>query len=84
MITQLQLQRKKKSVLTGVLLAVFLGAYGGHKFYLGQIKIGLLYLVFFWTLIPYLIALFEAFNMGKTISNCNYKIALNISENLKK
>ena len=81
---QIQFQKKKKSVLTGVLLAVFLGAYDGHKFYLGQIKICSLYFAFFWTLIPYLIALFEAFNMGKTISNCNYKIALNISENLKK
>lgn len=80
---QIQFQKKKKSVLTAVLLAIFFGAYGGHKFYLGQIKSGFIYLAFFWTLIPLLIALYEVINMGKIISNQNYKIALDISKKLK-
>ncbi len=80
---QSQFQKKKKSVLGGVLIAILLGGYGGHKFYLGQIKIGLLYLAFFWTLIPLLIALYEAINMGKIIRNHNYKIALDISKKIK-
>ncbi len=80
---QSQFQKKKKSVLGGVLLAILVGAYGGHKFYLGQIKLGLLYLAFFWTFIPFLIALYEAINMGKIIRNHNYKIALDISKKIK-
>lgn len=34
------------------LLAFFCGGFGVHKFYLGRTVAGVLYLVFFWTLIP--------------------------------
>lgn len=44
-----------------ILLAFFLGGFGLHRFYLGQPKRGLLYLVFFWTLIPFLVSLLDAF-----------------------
>ncbi len=40
-------------------LAILLGGIGAHKFYLGSIFIGLLYLLFFWTAIPALIGLIE-------------------------
>jgi TM2 domain-containing membrane protein YozV len=43
-----------------VLLALFLGGIGGHKFYLGQSGQGVLYLLFFWTFIPAFVALLEA------------------------
>ncbi len=49
----------KRSLTIAALLALFLGGIGGHKFYLGQTKKGLLYLLFCWTLIPTLIALVE-------------------------
>jgi len=42
-----------------ILLAFFLGGFGGHKFYLGENVAGVLYLIFSWTLIPSLIALFD-------------------------
>ena len=45
--------------MTAALLALFLGGIGGHKFYLGQTGMGILYLLFFWTLIPALIAFIE-------------------------
>jgi TM2 domain-containing membrane protein YozV len=48
-----------KSKITAALLAWFLGAFGAHKFYLGQTGLGVLYLLFFWTLIPCLIAFVE-------------------------
>lgn len=41
------------------LFAFFLGAIGGHKFYLGQVGLGILYLLFFWTFIPALVAFIE-------------------------
>lgn len=49
-----------KSKTTAALLALFLGGLGIHKFYLGQRGQGILYLIFFWTFIPALIAFFEA------------------------
>ncbi len=48
-----------KSKTVAALLAFFLGGLGIHKFYLGENLAGILYLLFFWTLIPGLIAFFE-------------------------
>jgi ribosomal protein L40E len=44
---------------TAALLALFLGGLGAHKFYLGRTGMGLIYLVFCWTLVPALISLVE-------------------------
>lgn len=41
-------------------LAFLLGGLGVHKFYLGQVGLGIVYLIFCWTGIPMLIALIEA------------------------
>ncbi|MDJ0673890.1 MAG: NINE protein [Calothrix sp. MO_167.B42] len=43
------------------LLCFFLGGVGIHKFYLGQNLLGILYILFCWTLIPSLIAFVEFF-----------------------
>jgi TM2 domain-containing membrane protein YozV len=48
-----------KSRIAAALFAFFLGAVGAHKFYLGQIGLGVLYLLFFWTCIPAIIAFIE-------------------------
>lgn len=48
-----------KNKIIAALLAFFLGGLGIHKFYLGENLAGLLYLVFFWTFIPGIIAFFE-------------------------
>ena len=49
-----------KSRVAAILLALFLGGLGAHKFYLGQVGMRLLYLVFCWTGIPAIVALVEA------------------------
>ncbi len=41
------------------LLAIFLGSFGVHKFYLGKNGQGVLYLVFCWTGIPAFVAFIE-------------------------
>lgn len=48
-----------KSRIAAALLAFFLGSIGAHKFYLGKVGQGLLYLIFCWTFIPALIAFVE-------------------------
>lgn len=49
-----------KSRSVAAALALILGNFGVHKFYLGQVALGILYLVFFWTYIPGVIAWLEA------------------------
>jgi len=48
-----------KSRIAAALFAFFLGGIGVHKFYLGQVGLGIVYLLFCWTLIPSLIAFVE-------------------------
>lgn len=57
--TIVHINRKSKGF--AALLALFLGGFGIHKFYLGQTLWGILYLLFFWTFIPAIISLFEVF-----------------------
>ena len=51
--------KKKVNKLSYLLLAFFLGSFGGHKFYSGKIGKGILYLFFSWTCIPTLISFVE-------------------------
>lgn len=48
-----------RNKVVAALLAFFLGGFGIHKFYLGENVAGIIYLLFFWTLIPGLIAFFD-------------------------
>ncbi|MCJ7533121.1 MAG: TM2 domain-containing protein [Anaerolineales bacterium] len=48
-----------KSRITAGILAILLGDFGIHKFYLGKIGQGIVYLIFCWTGIPAIIGLVE-------------------------
>ena len=48
----------RNKIVAGV-LAILLGGIGVHKFYLGKIGMGILYLLFCWTFIPALAGLIE-------------------------
>ncbi|MBM7684623.1 TM2 domain-containing protein [Defluviitalea raffinosedens] len=48
-----------KSKLVAGLLAIFFGGLGIHKFYLGRLGTGILYLIFCWTCIPFIIGFIE-------------------------
>jgi TM2 domain-containing membrane protein YozV len=48
-----------KSRIAAALFALILGSFGAHKFYLGQIGLGILYLVFCWTWIPTIVSFIE-------------------------
>jgi TM2 domain-containing membrane protein YozV len=48
-----------KNKTTAGILALLLGGFGVHKFYLGKVGMGLLYLFFCWTCIPAIAAVIE-------------------------
>ena len=52
-----------KSKGAAIVLCFFFGYLGIHKFYLGENTAGIIYLLFFWTFIPGLIAFFEFFQL---------------------
>jgi len=63
----------KNKVVAGV-LAILLGGLGIHKFYLGKLGQGILYLVFAWTGIPSIIGLIEGIlYLVKSDEEFNYK-----------
>ncbi len=76
-----------RHISTGVLLALSFGMFGAHRFYLKQGRWGIFYLIFFWTGIPYLIALLESFFMPERVRRFNtarqeeiYFLVKNMSE----
>lgn len=48
-----------RSKVTAGILAIFLGGLGVHKFYLGQVVQGIIYLLFCWTYIPVILGFIE-------------------------
>jgi len=48
-----------KDRTTTAIFALFLGGLGAHKFYLGKMLQGVLYLLFFWTFIPAIVGFIE-------------------------
>ena len=62
---------RKKSALVALVLTIFLGGLGIHKFYLGNTVLGILYLVFCWTFIPSIIAIVESFTVAGTVRTMN-------------
>lgn len=48
-----------KSKTAAGLLAIFFGSLGVHKFYLGKIGMGILYLLFCWTFVPGIVGVIE-------------------------
>lgn len=66
----------ERSKTTAALLALFLGWIGFHKFYLGRTGLGILYLLFFWTLIPAVIGFIEAIALF-SMSDQKFNLAYN-------
>jgi len=77
-----QMTAVQKDEVLGVLLAVFLGSFGLHHFYLKQNGLGALYLIFFWTGIPGMVALIEAFFMPGRVRRYNAQQAALIAASL--
>jgi TM2 domain-containing membrane protein YozV len=61
----------KKDRVVGLLPTFVLGAFGAHRFYLGDTGKGILYILFVWTLIPAIIAFVELFLIMGRVDRCN-------------
>lgn len=75
----LQYNEERKNPTTAVLLALFLGGLGAHKFYLGKIGLGVLYFLFSWTTIPAIVAFIEAFTISEKVRRMNLEAAREIA-----
>ena len=80
---QSQMNTVRKNGTVGVLLALFLGGFGGHRFYMGQIVSGVIYALFFWTFIPAIIAFVEMFLMPGRVRAYNSQKAMEVAAQVK-
>lgn len=67
-----------RSRMTAIILAFFLGAIGGHKFYLGRTGAGLMYLMFAWTFIPSLLAVVDLIQLAMS-NDQDFELKYNMS-----
>jgi TM2 domain-containing membrane protein YozV len=61
----------RRDELVGVLLALFLGSFGLHHFYMRRTGLGILYCCFFWCGIPGLLGFIECFFMPGRVREYN-------------
>jgi TM2 domain-containing membrane protein YozV len=66
-----QYEAVRRDEVVGILLALFLGSFGAHHFYLRRTGLGVLYLCFFWTGIPAIVGLVECFFMPARVREFN-------------
>lgn len=74
---------QKKDSTVYLLLALFLGGIGIHQFYAGNSGKGWMYLLFFWTVIPAVLALFDAIGFKRNTRNANVAVARKVAYALK-
>jgi TM2 domain-containing membrane protein YozV len=74
---------RRKDPAVGFLLAFFLGSFGAHRFYLGENGLAIVYLIFFWTGIPGLIAFVEAFFMPGRVRRWNDQMAMEVANRVR-
>jgi len=78
-----QYQSEKRSVSIAVLIALTFGFFGFQKFYLGNVRAGVLSILFSWTFFPFFIALLDATQMEKLVYDYNCFAAQQIIDDIK-
>jgi TM2 domain-containing membrane protein YozV len=66
-----QYESVRRDEVVGILLALFLGCFGIHHFYLRRTGLGIVYLIFFWTGITAILGLIECFFMPGRVREFN-------------
>ncbi|HSY73271.1 MAG TPA: NINE protein [Alloacidobacterium sp.] len=78
-----QMSVVQKDEVVGVLLALFLGTFGAHHFYLRRNGLGILYVLFCWTGIPTIASFIECFLMPGRVRLFNAEQASILAANLR-
>jgi len=66
-----QYESVRRDEVIGILLALFLGGFGVHHFYLRRTGLGILYCVFSWTPLPWVMGFIECFFMPGRVREFN-------------
>jgi TM2 domain-containing membrane protein YozV len=66
-----QYEAVRRDEVVGVILALFLGTFGVHHFYLRRTGLGILYCFFFWSGIPAILGFIECFFMPGRVREFN-------------
>jgi TM2 domain-containing membrane protein YozV len=80
---QNELNAVLKDRTIALLVTLFFGWFGAHHFYLNKTGFGILYLLFFWTLIPAIAAFFELFFIMQRTDQYNREKATEIAAKIK-
>ena len=72
----------QKDEVVGVLLALFVGTFGAHHFYLRRPGLGILYCCFCWTGIPTVVSFIECFFMPGRVRQYNLALATYFAANV--
>ena len=72
----------RRDEVIGVLLAIFLGNFGIHQFYIRRNGLGILYLCFFWTGISAILGFIDAFFMPSRVRRYNMEQAAYIANQI--
>lgn len=66
-----QYEAVRRDEVVGILLALFLGTFGVHHFYLRRTGLGILYCCLCWTSIPFFLGVIECFFMPARVREFN-------------
>ena len=66
-----QYEHVRRDEVVGILLALFLGGFGIHHFYLRRTGLGILYACFCWTPFPWILGFIECFFMPGRVREFN-------------
>jgi TM2 domain-containing membrane protein YozV len=66
-----QYEQARRDEVVGILLALFLGGFGIHHFYLRRTGLGILYACFCWTPFPWVMGFIECFFMPGRVREFN-------------
>src|SRR6185369_5071671 len=66
-----QFEAVRRDEVIGILLALFVGTFGVHHFYLRRTGLGILYCCFFWSGIPSILGFIECFFMPARVREFN-------------
>jgi TM2 domain-containing membrane protein YozV len=77
---QAEYGRRRRSPAVALALCLTLGAFGAHEFYMGRLRSAALRLLFCWTLIPLLLALYDALLLTQRVHSYNSHVAHILAE----